>query len=57
MPQQFVLLLLIACVHAERQYLKPDRELSWKNGNPNQGVYRGQPEQIHLSYGGKSFLQ
>lgn len=48
--------ILIYISIAERQYLDENRDLKWQTGNPNNGVYRGQPEQIHLSYGGLSFL-
>ncbi|KAI6233597.1 Purple acid phosphatase [Aphelenchoides fujianensis] len=53
-----LLLLVLFCfflphAHADREYLDPNRPLPWRlNGSHNQGVFRGQPEQIHLSYGG-----
>ncbi|KAI6192261.1 Purple acid phosphatase [Aphelenchoides bicaudatus] len=52
MRQLLAFLLLIVFVSAERKYLSDDRELPWRSGNRNMGVYRGQPEQVHLSYGG-----
>ncbi|KAI6190488.1 Purple acid phosphatase [Aphelenchoides bicaudatus] len=52
MLQLLVILLLLGAVNAEREYLDANRELPWKTGNRNLGVYRGQPEQVHLSYGG-----
>jgi hypothetical protein len=48
--------LFILSVFAEREFLDKDRDLPWKIGNPNLGVYRGQPEQVHLSYGGMFWL-
>lgn len=47
---------LIWFVSAEREYLREDREFKWHSGKPNDGPYLGQPEQIHLSYGGYSCL-
>jgi hypothetical protein len=49
------LLLVItvtSLVYCEREFLDNDRELPWQVGNPNNGPFRGQPEQVHISYGG-----
>ncbi|KAI6188915.1 Purple acid phosphatase [Aphelenchoides besseyi] len=46
------LLAFLQVVVSQRLYLDPHRKLSWKQSNPNYGPYRGQPEQVHLSYGG-----
>uniref|UniRef100_A0A914XYM1 Purple acid phosphatase n=1 Tax=Panagrolaimus superbus TaxID=310955 RepID=A0A914XYM1_9BILA len=49
----FILFLsFIGFIEAERSYLSPNRKPHWKTDDPNRGPFFGQPEQVHLSYGG-----
>jgi hypothetical protein len=48
----FLLIFFALSAVAERSYLSPDRHLHRDANNPDQGPYYGQPEQIHLAYGG-----
>ncbi|KAI6207286.1 Purple acid phosphatase [Aphelenchoides fujianensis] len=41
---------------AARPQLRADRVLGWQSENKNKGPYRGQPEGVHLAYGGKPNL-
>ena len=45
-------------VVGEREVLRADRKLPWQSADDpsNQVVYRGQPEQIHIAYGGEPSL-
>ncbi|TKR70323.1 hypothetical protein L596_022364 [Steinernema carpocapsae] len=45
-----LLFLFISCAYGLQ--LKADRKAHWQTGNPNHGPFYGQPEQVHLSYGG-----
>uniref|UniRef100_A0AC35FGD3 Purple acid phosphatase N-terminal domain-containing protein n=1 Tax=Panagrolaimus sp. PS1159 TaxID=55785 RepID=A0AC35FGD3_9BILA len=48
----FPLFLFFVTVFCERTYLSSNRKPHWKTDNPNRGPFFGQPEQVHLSYGG-----
>lgn len=48
----FLIFLFFVSCFCERNYLSPTRIPHWKTDNPNHGPFFGQPEQVHLSYGG-----
>uniref|UniRef100_A0A914Q0T3 Purple acid phosphatase N-terminal domain-containing protein n=1 Tax=Panagrolaimus davidi TaxID=227884 RepID=A0A914Q0T3_9BILA len=51
------LLIYICSIKTERTYLSSNRKPHWKTDDPNRGPFFGQPEQVHLSYGGNPSKQ
>ena len=47
-----LILNLIFVLVSGREYLSKNRVPHWKTADPNKGPFYGQPEQVHLSYGG-----
>uniref|UniRef100_A0AC34PZH4 Purple acid phosphatase n=1 Tax=Panagrolaimus sp. JU765 TaxID=591449 RepID=A0AC34PZH4_9BILA len=52
-----ILAVFIEIGIARRSFLKENRIPHWKTSDPNRGPYYGQPEQVHLSYGGDPSIQ
>jgi len=51
--RSILILSLIFCVIVDgREYLSKNRTPHWKTSDPNRGPFYGQPEQVHISYGG-----
>lgn len=49
--------LVLLCVESKRMSLFENRKVHWQNNDKNhKAPFYGQPEQIHLSYGGKPNL-
>ncbi|KAK0408941.1 hypothetical protein QR680_004253 [Steinernema hermaphroditum] len=52
MAAHLLLFVLFFDFSHSHTFLNPNRTPHWKNDDPNQGPFFGQPEQVHLSYGG-----